>query len=111
LASTVTPPSVPQRTWRGSDPRTPPAIVAGRRTKLGWRYVYNVLSDREPATLAAQALRFAGNTSSGPGYICSGAVAATLTQYGLVPLILGPDPNNPTLATSACRLEPNPNTP
>jgi ABC-type phosphate transport system substrate-binding protein len=80
-------------------------------TFLGWRYIYNVLDDNEPATLSSQAKRFAANSSAGPGYICSGAVSSTLTQYGMTPLTFGPDPNNPSLASSACRLEPNPNTP
>jgi ABC-type phosphate transport system substrate-binding protein len=78
---------------------------------LGWRYIYNVLDDNEPATLASQALRFAGNTAAGPGYICSGATSSTLTQYGMTPLVFGPDPNHSELANSNCKLEPNPNVP
>jgi ABC-type phosphate transport system substrate-binding protein len=82
-------------------------------TFLGWRYIYNVLSDRLPATLESQAQRFATNGPAGPGYICTGGTTVTnlLVAEGMVPLTFGPDPNNPTFANSACKLEPNPTTP
>jgi phosphate transport system substrate-binding protein len=51
---------------------------------IGVRTVYNVLDTRLPSY--AQALRAVGFDETGPGYLCSGSAATTLTAYGLTPL-------------------------
>ncbi len=50
----------------------------------GVRTVYNVLDTRLPSY--PQALRVVGFDADGPGFLCSGAAAATLTTYGFTPL-------------------------
>ncbi|HEY0000753.1 MAG TPA: substrate-binding domain-containing protein [Actinoplanes sp.] len=56
---------------------------------IGVRTVYNVLDTRLPSY--PQALRAVGFDATGPGYLCSGSAANTLTTYGLTPL--APDTN------------------
>ncbi|WUI02376.1 substrate-binding domain-containing protein [Spirillospora sp. NBC_00431] len=73
-------------------------IVTEDSEFLGVRYVYNVLDSRIPSY--GQALRFAGQDGSGPGYLCDGnsQVTGILTDYGFSPL--EPDP----ITGEACRL-------
>jgi phosphate transport system substrate-binding protein len=61
-----------------------PNTAAINGTIPGVRTVYNILDTRLPSH--GQALRIVGFDTDGPGFLCSGTTATTLTEYGFTPL-------------------------
>jgi phosphate transport system substrate-binding protein len=69
---------------------------------FGTRYIYNVTKSTSPQL--SEALDFVGVKSGGPGYICNGNAASTITAFGGVNLPLGG--TGAGLPNSHCRLNP-----
>jgi phosphate transport system substrate-binding protein len=79
-----------------ADGKYEPNAAAINGTFPGVRTVYNVLDTRVPSY--GQALRVVGFDTEGPGLLCSGAMAETLTSYGFTPLTADPTGNSCTRA-------------
>jgi phosphate transport system substrate-binding protein len=79
-------------------------INTGPTRFFGTRYIYNVTKDTSPQLDAT--LDFVGVKSGGPGYICSGNGASTVTTFGGFNLPLGG--TGAGLPNSRCRLNPTP---
>jgi hypothetical protein len=85
----------------------PSQTTISNGTFLGWRSVFNVLQNN---TLSHGSPDYGieknivGVNSGGPGWLCTGSEASTISQYGFVPYATGTTGSG--LPNSACRLNP-----